>query len=168
MTTKTLLTGMRPTLVKTAGWDAMAEALEIRQIPYWEVKALWPTVGPMLDKCIQRQDEWSLQGIYDRLTNAPLDQYPMQLWHVPGKGAVVTQINVFPMTGVRKLLIFMAGGEDADACLDLHEVISAWAVEYYKLVPGKDKIIVHGRWGWKKKLEAKGFHLKTICLEKVI
>lgn len=144
------------------------EALEIRQIPYWEVKAVWPVVGPMLNKAIELQDEWSLHGLYERLLSAPLDSYPMQLWYMPGKGAMVTQINVFPMTGVRKLLLFMAGGEDVDACMTVFHHITSWAIEFYKLIPGKDKVLIHGRCGWKRKLEPHGFKIKTICVEKFL
>lgn len=142
---------------------------QIRQVPYWEVKALWPVVGPMLEKVIALQDEWSLQGLYERLIAYPLDTCPMQLWHVEGHGALVTQMTAYPQTGVRKCLIFMAGGERADACLDTTlATIERWAVEYFRLQSGRDKMIIHGRAGWRRLLEPLGYELKTICLEKPI
>lgn len=142
------------------------EKIEIKQIPYWEIESVWPKVGPMLNKAIELQDEWSLQGVYERLINAPLDQYPMQLWYIEGKGAIVSQITVFPQTGVRKCLLFLAGGGDLNSCLHTHKTIEDWAKKFYKLTPGRDKMIIWGRRGWLKVLT--DYKEKTVCMEKVL
>ena len=141
------------------------ERPEIRQIPYWEVKILWPKVGPMLDKVIQLQDEWTLQGVYDRLTTPAIDMSAMQLWYIEGYGALVTQITSYP-TGIRKCLIFMAGGERAKECLSLLKTIEDWACDFYKLQRGKDKMIIWGRPGWQKLL--KDYTVKTVSMEKIL
>ncbi len=137
----------------------------IRQIPYWEVASMWPKVGPMLNKVIERQDEWTLQGVYEKLTMPPIDISAMQLWYIEGYGALVTQINAYP-TGIKKCLIFMAGGEKAKDCLNLLSTIENWAVDFYKLQRGKDKMIIWGRPGWQKLL--KDYTVKTLSMEKIL
>lgn len=143
-------------------------SLQLRQIPYWEVKDYWHKVGPMLQKVIDKQDEWSLQGIYEKLVTPPVDITAMQLWFIEGHIALITQINYFPQTGIKKCLIFMCGGENIDECLHLYSQIETWAIDYFKLQKGKDKMLIWGRDGWKKLMEPFGYKVKTICLEKVL
>lgn len=128
----------------------------IRQIPYWEIESVWDDVSPMLQKAIDVQDEWTLEGIKTGLMQA---NSHMQLWKVGSNGAIVTIIQTF-QTGIKKCLLFLAGGTRLEDSLHAPKVIESWAIRYF----GVHKMIIHGRKGWIKKLE--GYELSTVCLEK--
>lgn len=132
--------------------------ISIRQIPYWEVEHEWDSVSGMIQKALEYQDEWTLDGIKTGLMQA--NGY-MQLWKVGSNGAVVTVIQTF-QTGVKKCLLFLAGGERLEDSLHAPEVIETWAKRYF----GCHKMIIHGRPGWEKVLS--GYKRSTVCLEKKI
>lgn len=133
---------------------------EVRQIPYWEVESVWNDVANMLRLAIDMQDEWSIDGVKQGLLNPTSN---MQLWKVGSNGAIVTIIQSF-QTGVRKCLLFLAGGTQLEESLHAPDEIEAWAKRYF----GCQKTIIHGRKGWIKKLKAKGYYPVTVCLEKKI
>lgn len=122
-------------------------ASEIKQIPYWEVEGMWPTVFPMLQRAINvAPDEWNLEAVYKKLIN-PFDPAPMQLWYCESKFALVTQIQTFPAGG-RKCLLFLCGGEDLQALRDSKAKVAHWAKRYM----GCNKLIIYGRRGFLRAL----------------
>jgi len=131
---------------------------EIRQIPYWEVESVWNEVSPMIQKAIDVQDEWTLEGVKQTLMIA---NGTAQLWKVGNTGAIVTMIQTF-QTGVRKCLLFLGGGTDMESSLHTHAAIEEWAKKYL----GCHKMIIHGRRGWLKVLP--GYKETTTCLEKTL
>lgn len=128
---------------------------EIRQVPYWEVEALWPTVQPMLQKAIDTNDEWTTESIYKLLVTPG----NTQLWHCPGKFALVTQISVYP-TGIKKCLLFLCGGEDLEAIKHAQKAVEHWAIKYL----GCNKLMIFGRRGWLKSLD--GYKEVNTVMEK--
>jgi len=144
---------MKPTLiVRGEEWPKPT----IRQIPYWEVEEVWNEVSPMLQKAIDRQDEWTLEGVKQTLMQA---NSTSQLWKVGNTSAIVTMIQSF-QTGVRKCLLFLGGGTDMENSLHTHAEIESWAKKYF----GCHKMIIHGRKGWLKVLD--GYEEVTTCMEK--
>jgi hypothetical protein len=132
------------------------KSIQISQIPYWEIESIWASVSPMIQKAVEIQDEWSLDGIHQGLVNPSSN---MQLWRIPNICAVVTIIMTY-QTGVRKCLLFMCGGQNIKEHLHLLEEIESWAKKYF----GCHKTIIHGRPGWERLL--KGYERVTVCLEK--
>lgn len=130
----------------------------VRQVPYWEIESEWPSVKDMINKAIEVQDEWTLEGVKQGLLIANGN---MQLWKVGSNGAIVTIIQTF-QTGIKKCLLFLAGGENLEKSLHAPEIIEIWAKRYF----GCHKMIIHGRPGWEKML--KGYERTTVCLEKKI
>jgi hypothetical protein len=128
----------------------------INQVPYWEIESIWAEVAPMIQKAIDRQDEWTLDGVKQALIVA---NGTTQLWMVGKTGAVVTMIQTF-QTGVRKCLLFMGGGSNLENSLHTHAEIETWAKKYF----GCHKMIIHGRKGWLKVLD--GYEEVTTCMEK--
>lgn len=131
---------------------------EIFQVPYWEVDSVWPRVAPMLQKAIDIQDEWTLEAVYRKLVNSD-DTMPFQLWVIPWTGAIITQVQVFP-TGIRKCLLFLAGGSSLDQSLHTHAKIEEWARKFR----GCSTMTIYGRRGWVKVLD--GYKERTVILEK--
>lgn len=128
----------------------------IRQIPYWEVESVWNDVSPMLQKAIDVQDEWTIEGVKQGLLVANGN---MQLWMVSNTSAIVTIIQKF-QTGVNKCLLFLGGGSNLENSLHTHAEIEAWAKRWHNC----HKMIIHGRPGWEKVLS--GYKRSTVCLEK--
>lgn len=121
---------------------------EIRQVPYWEIDSCWAEYSPMIQKAINIQDEWTLESVYKHLINPTYNNWPMQLWVIPGQFALVTQIQTFP-SGVRKCLLFLGGGENLPAIRAAHSKVSDWAKRYH----GCTKFMIYGRRGFLKSLE---------------
>ncbi len=130
----------------------------IRQIPYYEVEALWAEVLPYLQKVIAVQDEWTADAVFAKLTN-PYDPTPFQLWHEPGRYALVTQIQAFP-SGKRKCVLFLCGGEDVAAMADAQKAVERWALRYM----GCHRMLISGRKGWLKVLD--GYEVTNTVMEK--
>jgi hypothetical protein len=144
---------MKPTLiVRGEEWPKPT----IRQVPYWEVEEVWDEVSPMLQKAIDRQDEWTLEGVKQTLMQP---NSTAQLWKVGNTSAIVTMIQSF-QTGVRKCLLFLGGGTNMGNSLHTHSEIEAWAKKYF----GCHKMIIHGRKGWLRVLD--GYEEVTTCMEK--
>lgn len=132
------------------------EKPEIRQIPYWDVESVWDKVAPFIQKAIDVQDEWTLEGVKYILMQPNSNA---QLWMVGNTSAIVTMIQKF-QTGINKCLLFLGGGSDLEHSLHTHLEIEAWAKRWY----GCHKMIIHGRPGWQKVLT--GYERVTVCLEK--
>lgn len=136
---------------------------EITQIPYWDVERVWSTALPMIQKVIDVQDEWTAEAVYNRLIIPNSDT---QLW-LSQKFALITQVqNNF--TGVRKVLLFLCGGEDVDSIQDAQSKVEDWALRYLG-VPQNDgtrkvKLMISGRKGWLRVL--KGFKETNTVMEK--
>lgn len=133
---------------------------EVKQIPYWEIESLWPYVSNMINKAVETQDEWSLEGIKSGLMVANGN---MQLWQVGSNGAIVTVMQIF-QTGKKKCLVFMAGGNDMEHSLHALDDIENWAKKWF----GSHKMIIHGRMGWMRVLKDRGYEPVTVCLEKTL
>lgn len=131
---------------------------QIRQIPYWEVESVWSEVSPMIQKAIDVQDEWTLEGVKQSLMVANSNS---QLWMVGKSGAIVTIINRY-QTGINKCLLFLGGGDNLENSLHTHAEIEAWAKKWH----GCHKMIIHGRKGWLKVLT--GYKEVTTCMEKTL
>lgn len=132
------------------------EKPSIRQVPYWEVESVWDKVSPMLQKAIDVQDEWTLEGVKSLLIKPNSNA---QLWMVGNTSAIVTMIQNF-QTGVNKCLLFLGGGAGLENSLHTHAEIETWAKKYF----GCHKMIIHGRPGWERVLT--GYERATVCLEK--
>jgi hypothetical protein len=140
----------------------MAAEPVARQVPYWEVEALWPEVAPLLQKVVDVQDEWDLESVRQKLMTAPENQaLPMQLWHLSGKFAIVTQVQAFPR-GMRKCLLFMCGGQDPHAVARTVQAIEAWAGRYMAC----RKMMISGRRGWLRFLDE--YRVTNYVMEKDI
>lgn len=132
---------------------------EIHQVPYWEVESYWPKYASMIQRAIEVQDEWTLQDVYKELITSAYSQRPMQLWVIPNQFALVTQIQVFP-TGVRKCLLFLAGGENLPAINAAQGAVMEWAKKYH----GCQKFIIYGRRGFLRALD--GFKEVSTIMER--
>lgn len=127
----------------------------MKQIPYWEVKEAWKTAAPMVQKAIDKQDEWTLDSVYQALI---LPASNMQLW-LGETFALVTQIQRFP-SGKTKCLLFLCGGEDLEAIKSAQSTVENWAKEYLQC----SSLIIYGRKGWAQTLE--GFKENMVIMEK--
>lgn len=122
----------------------------IRQIPYWEVEALWPECGPLLQKAIEKQEYWTLEVVKQTLLTTPSQAITnqMQLWYCPNKFSCVTQIQMGGNTGVRYCVLFLCGGEDMQAIQASLPIVGSWAKKHF----GCTKFRIVGREGWLKAL----------------
>jgi hypothetical protein len=133
----------------------------IIQVPYWGIEAVWPEAAPMLQRALDTQDEWTLEAVRRELLSAAYNQRPMQLWMIPGRFALVTQIQVFP-SGVRKCLLFLGGGADLEAIKAAQPVVAAWAARFH----GCTKLLIYGRRGFLRALD--GFKEISTVMERDI
>ncbi len=108
----------------------------IFQVPYWDVAQVWPRVATLVQKALERQVEWRLQDILEQLA-----AQRMQLWVVPWRLALVTQIQTYP--GVRICMVVLCGGDGLQANKHLLAEIEAWARGL-----GCDEMRIQGRAGW--------------------
>lgn len=137
---------------------------EIFQVPYWDVERVWKDASPLIQKVVDVQDEWTLEAVYNRLIIPNSDS---QLWLVPGKFALITQVqNNF--TGVRKVLLFLCGGEDLTCIKQAQPKVEEWALKYLGVNQAdgsrKVKLMISGRRGWLKALD--GFKATNTVMEK--
>ena len=123
---------------------------QVFQVPYWDIENLWPKCGPMLQKAIEKQDYWTLEVVKQTLLTTPSQSMTnqMQLWFVPNKYAVVTQIQMGGNTGVRYCVLFLCGGEDLEAIKESLTTIGPWAKRHF----GCTRFRIVGREGWLKVL----------------
>jgi len=110
----------------------------IFQVPYWDVASVWPRVSGCMQKALARQSEWRLPDILEQLTNQR-----MQLWVVPWKIAVVTQVQTYP--GARICMLILCGGEGLEENKYLLAEIEKWACSL-----GCDEMRLMGRRGWRR------------------
>lgn len=124
-------------------------APQVFQVPYWDIENLWPKCSPMLQKAIDKQDYWTLEGVKQILLSTPSQtlQNQMQLWYCPNKYAGVTQIQING-SGVRYCVLFLCGGEDLDVIKDSLLTVGPWAKKHF----GCTKFRIVGREGWLKVL----------------
>ena len=136
----------------------MQPTCAILQVPYWDVEAAWPEAAPLLQQALDTQDEWTLEAVRRELLSSPYSQRPMQLWMIPGRFALVTQIQVFP-SGVRKCLLFLGGGDDLEAIKAAQPAVAAWAHKFH----GCTKLLIYGRRGFLRALD--GFKETSTVME---
>ena len=110
----------------------------IFQVPYWDVASVWPRVTALVQKALDRQVEWGLSDILEQLL-----AQRMQLWVVPWRLTVVTQIQTYP--GVRICMVVLCGGDGLDENKHSLGEIEAWARSL-----GCDELRIQGRAGWRR------------------
>ena len=110
----------------------------IFQVPYWDVAQVWPRVAAFVEKALDRQSEWRLADILEQL-----QAQRMQLWVVPWRLALVTQLQTYP--GARICMIVLCGGDGLAENKHLLDEIEAWARSL-----GCDEMRIQGRAGWQR------------------
>jgi hypothetical protein len=110
----------------------------IFQVPHWDVANIWPRVGTLVQRALDRQREWGLADIHEQLL-----AQRMQLWVVPWEMAVVTQIQTYP--GVRICMVVLCGGEGLHPHKQEFDEIVGWAKGL-----ACDEIRIQGREGWRR------------------
>ena len=110
----------------------------IFQVPYWDVANVWPRVSGCVQKALARQNEWRLTDMLEQITSQR-----MQLWVVPWKIAVVTQVLTYP--GARICMVVLCGGEGLVEHKDAFDEIERWAGSI-----GCDEMRLQGRKGWQR------------------
>lgn len=101
---------------------------------------MWDTVAPHLDRALARQNDFRAEDIKCFCQNNV-----MQLWFVPGHGALVTQIQDKPLC--RILMIVLCGGEGLECAPAIMEVLENYA-RAMKCV----EMRIQGRRGWGRML----------------
>jgi hypothetical protein len=109
-------------------------------IPPWDVPVLWPTVAPMLQKALARQQELELDDVKQLCMNQS-----MQLWYVPDSHALVTQIQNHPR--LRVCMIVLCGGEGLHQRGPVMQALESYARAMQCL-----ELRIQGRRGWARVL----------------
>ncbi len=120
--------------------------------------SIWEWVEPLIGRvCSDESVGFSTEDILTKLQTRQ-----MQLWVVPEKAAMVTQVLVYPQHKV--LLVPILAGDDMDEWLpDIVETLVFFAKHM-----GCKYIEERGRPGWGKVLDKDGFRKAFVTLRKEV
>ncbi len=111
--------------------------MKLEFIPLWDVDEHWPEVSKMLEKALAYQTGLSLDSVYSDLKRAKY-----LLWRIPGRAAIVTEIQPFALEKV--CMVILCGGEKVTDWLPVAEE----TLSRHAKALGCAALVIIGRKGW--------------------
>lgn len=115
--------------------------MRLEFIPAWDLEERWSEVTPFLELALARQTGMNLESV-----KADVKRVKFFLWVIPGKAAIVTEIQQYALEKI--CMIVLCGGNGMEEWLELADATLCRHAKHF----GCTAMMIVGRAGWSRVL----------------
>lgn len=115
--------------------------MRLEFIPAWDLEERWSEAAPFIERALARQSGMSLESV-----KADIKRVKFFLWLIPGRAAIVTEIQHYALEKI--CVIVLCGGDGMDEWLHHADATLCRHARHF----GCAAMMIVGREGWSRVL----------------